>query len=171
MEPRVDIYDFSEKWSSEIAQYNFTQVPNLLLGCQGHLDLTDGELLTLIHLLTFWFSTKSRVFPSITTLTKFSHKGYSTIQKRLRILEEKGFVKRRYNFGTSNTFDLTPCVQKLRKHQKVCASPPHKQGDDPSNSSSVPTSNPSNKEYQHLRIPNNNIWNFFAESIPQDRRD
>ena len=160
-----NIYGFSEKWSPEIEQYNFTQVPNLLLSCQGHLRLTDGEILTLIHLLTFWFSHDSRVYPTITTLTKFSHKGYSTIQKRLRVLEQKEFVKRRHKKGTSNTFDLIPCVIKLYKHQRVCSSPPRKQGDYEELLSSGGTSFPITKEYEAPRRPvSNNTENVLRIS-------
>lgn len=147
-------YGFSQKWSPEIEQYNFTQVPNLLLVCQGHLKLTDGELLTLIHLLTFWFSHEGHVYPSITTLGRFSHKGYSTVQKRLRVLEEKGFVKRRHKFGTSNTYDLTPCVAKLYKHQKFCSNLPHKRAVIGAKVKRLPSSLPINKEDQEPRRRN-----------------
>lgn len=156
-------YGFSEKWSPEIEQYNFTQVPNLLLACQGHLKLADGELVTLIHLLKFWFSHKSKVYPSIATLTKFSHKGYSTIQKRLRVLEEKEFIKRRHTFGTSNTYDLMPCVIKLYEHQKVCPSLPQKRGDYPPKTIGVTPSFSINKEYQERTRPSSKYTeNIFA---------
>lgn len=117
-------YSFAQKWSPEIEQYNFTQIPNLLLGCQGHLGLKDGEMITLIHLLTFWFSGQERVFPSIRTLTKFSGNGYSTIQKRLRSLEDKGFLVRKHRMHTSNSYVLTGCIKQLIKHQRICESPP-----------------------------------------------
>lgn len=141
-------YAFSEKWSPEVEQYSFTQIPNLLLGCQGHLKLRDGELLTLIHLLTFWFDHDGEVYPSIATLTRFSHKGYSTIQRRLRVLEEKGFVKRRHKFGMSNTYDLKPCVAKLYKHQAICHDLPHKRAPKKVKVRSLPSPLTSNKEYQ-----------------------
>lgn len=121
------IYQFDKKWSKEIDLYNFTQVPNLLLSCQGHLKITDGELITLIHLLTFWYSNGSRVYPTITTLRKFSHKSYPTIQKRLRRLEEKGFIRRVHRYGTSNRYDLTKCVELLKQHVKVCPAEHRKQ--------------------------------------------
>lgn len=160
-------YGFSEKWSPEIEEFNFTQVPNLLLACQGHLGLTDGETLTLIHLLTFWFSHNSRVYPSITRLCKFSHKGYSTVQRRLRKLEEKQFVKRRHKRGTSNTYDLIPCVIKLYEHQKVCTQLPRKQGDYQNKLRSVPASIVTSKEYEVLKRPKlknteNNIADIFS---------
>jgi len=144
-------YKFNGKWSPEIAKYNFTQVPNLLLGCQAHLGLTDGELVTLIQLLTYWFRHESRVYPSITTLTKFSHKGYSTVQKRLRSLESKGFINRRHNFGTSNTYDLHYCARKLYQHQKVCTDPPRNRAASVTTMRSLPSSLTSNKEYEARR--------------------
>lgn len=144
-------YGFAEKWSPEIEIYNFTQVPNLLLACQGHLKLTDGELVTLIHLLKFWFNHDSRVYPSITTLSKFSHKGYSTIQKRLRTLEQKGFIKRRRTYKTSNTYDLIPCVVRLYKHQNICKSLPPKRGQYKSFLMNGHTSLLINKEDEYLK--------------------
>lgn len=154
--PKNDGYSFEEKWSPEIAIYNFTQVPNLLLACQGHLGLKDGELITLIHLFTYWFGHDSRIYPSIETLCRFSQNGYSTVQRRLRILEQKEFLKRRHQFGTSNTYDIIPCVIKLHKHQKVCPNPPRKQGEYRiRNDRSVP-SILINKEYEAKRVSLNN---------------
>jgi hypothetical protein len=51
--PAVDIaaYRFEKKWSFEVMMYGFTQIPNLLVCCQGHLAITDGEMITLISLL------------------------------------------------------------------------------------------------------------------------
>lgn len=155
MYPEQEKYAFASKWSSEIAERNFTQVPNLLLACQGHLKLKDGELLTLLHLLTFQFSTNSQIYPTITTLTKFSHKGYSTVQRRLRQLEKKGYVKRRHRLGTSNYYDLTPCVEKLNAHTSVCtsATTSTKRGVLLEKVRNVPPSFLINKEYETLNIP------------------
>lgn len=154
MFPDNDNYSFAEKWSAEIANYNFTQVPNLLLSCQGHLKLKDGELLTLIHLLTFWFIWDGEIYPTIMTLTKFSNKGYSTVQKRLRNLEEKGFIQRCPRLYTSNEYDLKPCVKKLQEHLEICEKLPLKRGEYREKTVSPLPSLPINKEYQHLTILN-----------------
>ena len=146
-------YSFSDKWSDEIEKFNFTQVPNILLGCQGHLRITDGELLTLIHLLTFWFSSESKIYPSITTLTKFSHKGYSTVQARLTRLEKKGFITRKQTRGTSNIYSLVPCVEKLDRHIQVCTRLPRKQGEHLVNVRTVPPWFLMTKEYENLKRP------------------
>lgn len=169
VETNETYYNFSDKWSADIEQFNFTQVPNLLLGCQGHLHLTDGELLTLIHLQTFWYSSKGRIFPSITTLTKFSHKHYSTIQARLMKLEKKGFIKRTQSRGTSNTYSLVPCVEKLNRHIQVCARLPRKQGEQLLNVRRVDPWFSMTKEYETLTRPTlMNTWargNFNDESL------
>lgn len=159
-------YNFSDKWSADIEEFNFTQVPNLLLGCQGHLHLTDGELLTLIHLQTFWYSNGSRIFPSITTLTKFSHKGYSTIQARLMKLEKKGFIKRSHTRGTSNTYSLTPCVERLNRHIQVCKNPPRKQGEQLVKVGRVAPSFLMTKEYEALTRPT--LTNTLQEGTSAD---
>ena len=152
-------FTFSEKWSHQIEQLSFTQVPNLLLRCQGHLKLTDGELLTLIHLTTFWFNSDSKVYPSITTLSRFSLKGYSTIQARLMNLERKGFVKRRHQLGTSNVYDLTQCVEKLNEHASVCDKLPQKQGVKILKSSNPLSWISMSKEYEGLRRQSpENTW-------------
>jgi predicted transcriptional regulator len=151
MKANKNEFGFSEKWSPEIEQHGFTQVPNLLLACQGHLGLKDGELTTLLQLLTFWFDHDGRVYPSIATLARFSHKGYSTVQKRLRALEEKDFVKRHRNEGTSSNYDLTPCVIQLYKHQKVCEKPLHRRSRLRVEMKRQPSSFPTNKQYEPKR--------------------
>lgn len=152
MYPNEERYSFAKHWSPEIAEFNFTQVPNILLGCQGHLEITDGELLTLLHLLTFRFKPDSDIWPSITLLTRFSEKHFTTIQKRLRILEQKGFVKRIHIQGTSNRYDISPCIRKLNKHIKVCKHLPRKQAVPTAALTGLPSSYSSSKEDEDLNI-------------------
>ncbi|MDB5162584.1 MAG: regulatory protein GntR [Candidatus Saccharibacteria bacterium] len=161
MDEERTYYGFSDKWTYEVEEFNFTQIPNLLLSCQGHMGLSDGEILTFIHLLTFWFSNESKVFPSITTLTRFSNKGYSTIQARLKKLEDKGFIKRIHQDGTSNRYNLSPGVHILNEHIRYCPRPPRKRARSELKTSRVPSSYPINKEDEALRTSNlNNTWNI-----------
>lgn len=148
METDSKDYSFSRKWSSEINQYNFTQIPNLLIECQAHMGLTDGETITLIHLLKFWYDHESKVYPSINTLKRYSEKDFSTIQRRLKVLEEKGFLKRIRRSGTSNTYDMKLCARKLHEHQKVCIDPPRKQSGVTVKKQRVDTSFLPTKEYE-----------------------
>lgn len=147
-------YGFTGKWSKEIEEYGFTQIPNLLLHCHGHLGLTDGEMITLIHLLIFRFHEDSKVYPSILTLAGFSLKGYSTIQKRLKDLEDKGFIERIQRYYTSNIFNLEPCVIKLMEHHRICENLPRKRAFAIQNLESLDLSFLGNKEYEFLKRRN-----------------
>lgn len=114
-------YGFSDKWSPEISVHGFTQVPNILLTCQGSLELKHGELVTLLQLMSFWFKNGGEVYPSISRLAGRSNKGYSTTQRYLKSLEVKGFIERKQVINSSNRYNLKPCVNKLYKHQKSCS--------------------------------------------------
>jgi len=169
MEKNGKDYSFINKWSPEIEKYNFTQVPNLLISCQGHLGLKDSEMLTLVHLMTFWFDHNSKIFPTIDTLSKFSNKGYSTIQKRLKYLEDKGFIKRRQKIGSSTRYDLIPCVTKLYQHQNVCQNPPRERYVRVTRTKGQPTSYTKNKQYEFLKRPK--AKNTKLSTIASERFD
>lgn len=163
----LDSHKFEQKWSFEVMMYGFTQVPNLLISCQGHLKITDGEMMTLLSLLTHWYRHDTKIYPSIERLAKFSHKGYSTVQKRLRTLEQKGFIKRRHSGGKTTTYDILPCVAALYRHSLVCPEPPRKQSRYWDKTRSVPTSIITNKEdearrRQHLRNNKNPSDSTFS---------
>ena len=143
--------NFTQKWTAETSEFGFTQIPNLLIICQGHLGLTDGELVTLIELLKFWYDYDSRIFPSIETLAKYSGRGYSTVQRRLKNLEKKGFIKRKHRFATSDDYDMYPCVAKLYKHQEICASLSQYRGDDWQGLGSLPSSVSTDKQYEAIK--------------------
>lgn len=146
---------FEKKWSPEIAKYGFTQIPNLLINCQGHLEITDNELVTLIQLISFWFNHDGQIYPSIARLSKYSLKGYSTIQARLKKLHSKDLIKIVPNIGNTNHYDIVPFINKLYEHQKSCKDPPYKQVGDNSDMSSPPSLFLRNKEYEPKRKFNN----------------
>lgn len=160
-------YGFSNKWSPETGANGFTQVPNILLTCQGSLHLTHGELVTLLQLMSFWFEHKSSVYPTIARLAKRSSKGYSTTQRNLKSLEDKGFIKRKHVFGSSNRYDLSPCAIRLHKHQgtcKQCLLSAQNRGVNISKRSRPPYSKTTEKEYLPKRPKNNTNKNFYGLS-------
>jgi predicted transcriptional regulator len=141
-------YRFSAKWGEEVASYGFTQIPNVLISCQGHLGLTDGEFTILCHLFSYWFSQEGKVYPAIQTLCDRSGKKYSTIQKRLAGLEKKGFVQRVHRIGNSSVYNFEVCAEKMTLHVLNCHSPPHKMYRDWRKSIGIPTSKLNTKEYE-----------------------
>lgn len=146
-----DRYGFSKKWSPEIEQYGFTQTPNILLACEGHLGLKDGEVVVLLQLIMHWFRHNGQVYPSIASLAGYSNKGYSTVQKTLSSLEKKGFIKRRRRNGTSSIYDIKYCAIKLHEHQNVCPTPLHRRSKVKVKIEHSLASNTTNKEYEPKR--------------------
>lgn len=108
---------FEKKWGKD---FSFTQIPNTLIYCQGHLGLTDRELVILIQLISHWFSAYKNPYPGIKRLGAYSGKCYSTVQGSLMELEKKGFLFRDERPGTSNMYDLYPGVCKAIDHKNVC---------------------------------------------------
>jgi DNA-binding MarR family transcriptional regulator len=159
--------EFEHQWGSSVALYKFTQVPNALLNCQGHLKLDDGELLTYIHLVSFRFHSYSEIFPSIKTLCMFSHKSYPTVQKRLKRLESKGYIKRIRRFNSSNKYDITPGIRKLSKHLKNCPRTPRIFEKAPVINEAQYPSLTTNKEYEDKTLTTNNTetLSFSGQNI------
>jgi hypothetical protein len=160
-----DKFSFQRKWSPEIEAYGFLQVPNLLVTCQGHLGLSDGEFVVLMQLIKFWYHHGGEVYPSITTLSKYSNKGYSTTQRKLCSLERKGFIKRRRGLRVTNTYDLKYCAIKLYNHQKKCTEITQKRGVTVSKVSSTDTSISINKEYEAIRRQNLSHWSTNSSNF------
>ena len=130
--------NFRRKWSNEVSELGFTQVPNLLITCQGHLGLKNGELIALLQLMKFWYDHDSRIFPAIDTLANYGGDSYPTAQRNLKNLEKKGFLKRQHRFGSSDNYDLNPCSEKLFEHVNLCPSVPQFLQDDWSDLSRLP---------------------------------
>lgn len=151
-------HSFTKTWSPEIERFGFTQIPNQLITCQGRLGLHDGELVTLIQLAKFRFGKKGKVYPAINTLASYTGKSYTTVQKRLKALEEKGFIRRKRNSGTSSNYDLSPLAAILYQHQKTCVFCPKMSRGVFVKVNTVPYSKPTYKEDQ-TRIPHSSLKN------------
>lgn len=151
-------YGFSNKWSHDTEANGFTQIPNVLLTCQGGLGISHSELVTLIQLISYWYKPDGDVNPSIATIARRANNGYSTTHRHLKSLEDKGFIKRIHRYGTSNRYDLKPCAIMLHRHQRsceLCIKISHKRGVKISKVSKVPSSKPIKKEYQQRRLNKN----------------
>lgn len=114
-----ETYLYAKKWGKNF-NVSFTQIPNSLIYCQGHLGLTDRELIILLQLISHWFRAERFPYPSQKRLGKYSGKCSSTVQRNLMNLELKGFLTRDERPGTSNMYDLIPCVYKIQDHIEEC---------------------------------------------------
>lgn len=112
-----------DKWG--LAGIKFTQIPNLLLDSKQRLELKDGELIVLLHLIKHWWSgDEQRPYPSKSKLAEVAGKDLRQIQRILKNLEtndvpvrnkwaeEPGYIERIPRHAESgrqrsNEFDLS----------------------------------------------------------------
>lgn len=113
--------DILSKWGKPVAERGFAQIPNLLFRINDLLadeyHLTTTEMVLLLHLLGSWWEKEKMPFPSMHTLAKRAGISERQVQRSLKALEEKGYIKKekakQKGIIASNVYDLTPVVEKL----------------------------------------------------------
>lgn len=111
-------HSVSKKWGAPLADNGWTAVPNMLLYCQKTLLLSPLDVNILLHLLTYWWSDDQNPFPSKKTIAQAIGVQPDTVRKRIKKLEEQGFVKREpredaNHRTTSNIYQLDGLIKAL----------------------------------------------------------
>lgn len=112
---------FIDKWSEEI-YYNgrFTMIPNLLLAFAHPLGITPAELVVLLNIESFRWNTKPP-HPSIPRLALRTGMSERHISRIIASLDRKDIIKRRKRRNQTNSYDITPLIEKL--HEIALAAP------------------------------------------------
>ncbi|MFY0562630.1 helix-turn-helix domain-containing protein [Archangium lansingense] len=105
-------YSFEERSTPLIAQRGFTPISSAFLSYYAQLNITVGEAMLLIHLMSFKW-TRDAPFPAISRLAKLMGCSERNIRKLCASLESVGYLKRVGRSGTSNQFDLSGLYAKL----------------------------------------------------------
>ena len=82
-----------KKWGVALDP-GFLLIPNSLLMRQHELQLGDGDLVVLLHLLMAWWHEGAHPFPHPGTIAKRMNVSARTVQRHLSRLEELGLVTR-----------------------------------------------------------------------------
>ncbi|MEK7059298.1 MAG: helix-turn-helix domain-containing protein [Patescibacteria group bacterium] len=106
MKKQESSYSFKNKWSSEIAKWGYTPIPNLLIYNQSKLDITSSEMAVLLQLLTHMWDDR-HPYPAASTLCKRSGMALQTVRTNIRRLEAKGLLRRKFRKALSNEYELT----------------------------------------------------------------
>ncbi|MGB4101924.1 MAG: helix-turn-helix domain-containing protein [Alphaproteobacteria bacterium] len=114
--------DILSKWGGAVAERGFAQIPNYLLQINlfVHDDhkLSPTEMLVLLQLVASWWKKDQMPFPSMRTLSERSGISERQVQRAIKGLEIKGYLKRTKSklkgIIASNTYDLIPTVDMLR---------------------------------------------------------
>lgn len=117
-------------WGRTILSSGWTTVPNELLKNQSELDISNSELVLLIHLISFMHRASSKIFPSIEYLSERMNQDRRTIQRTIRRLETKDLIKKRIrstgnnDIGMTNVYDISPLMLKLIRIKLGTMPPP-----------------------------------------------
>jgi len=104
----------SEKWGAEIIHFGWTAIPNALLRNMGALGINPTEMVIICNLNRFWWEKDRLPFPSILKMADEMGVSSKTIERNLSSLEKKGLIVKKANTGKSNTYDMSPLIEKLR---------------------------------------------------------
>lgn len=107
------------RWTRGVLKHGFTIVPALMITNQDKLALSPEHFNVLLHLIYHWRNSEEDPYPTKKRLARLMGKSEKQVQRYLRDLEEKGFLRRimRYKTGrgqTSSGYDLTGLVNRLR---------------------------------------------------------
>lgn len=112
------------RWGKNAIDVNgWTGIPNLLLERQQELKIDPLDLNILLVLCKHWWEEDKMPYPSKATIADIVGREKSTVQTRIRGMEQRGLLKRvtRKNGQGgqgSNEYDLSGLVKKLRKLAK-----------------------------------------------------
>ncbi|PWF55352.1 helix-turn-helix domain-containing protein [Massilia glaciei] len=101
-----------EKWGVA-SRRGYQAVPHDLFRFQAQLQLSNGELVTLLNILDFWYRPEKAPFPGVTALAKRMGTDPRSVQRHLKTLEEKGYATREPGRAEKRNFRLDGLVKRL----------------------------------------------------------
>ncbi|WP_198148027.1 helix-turn-helix domain-containing protein [Elstera litoralis] len=105
-------------WGPYLSEAGFTIIPHHLLFINSlvteEMHLTASEIMLLITLISFQWKPKTKVFPSIKTLSNRSGISERQIQRLILGLEEKKYIIVNRRTSNVNIFDLSPCIELVK---------------------------------------------------------
>lgn len=109
----------NQKWGKDTMAANYAVIPSALIRGQARLGINATEFALLIHLVDHWWKPSEMPWPSKKTLAERLRVGEKTVQRAMARLEEEGLIQRKKRFNrtgarTSNEYDLTPLVERLK---------------------------------------------------------
>jgi len=115
---------FKQKWGDDFfTSRGFIQFPSALLEFAGHVGLTAQEISVILALL-YWKFSSTTPYPSMTTIADQINRHPRSVQRTLRGLEERGWIKITTTYfpdGSqgANLIDFTPLRREINKHGRL----------------------------------------------------
>ena len=83
-----------QKWGRALDYTGFQTVPNLLLAHQHQLELSNTDLVVLLHVNRFWWTRDQDPFPKPAHIAAQMGVHRRSVERCLKRLEQKGLIKR-----------------------------------------------------------------------------
>lgn len=101
-----------DKWGGA-AYRGYQAVPHDLFRFQAQLKLSNGELVTLLNILDFWWEAGKNPFPGASALAKRMDTTERSLQRHLKKLQDLGYAVRERGSDEKRRFNLDGLVEKL----------------------------------------------------------
>lgn len=102
------------KWGPA-AYRGYQAVPHDLFKFQAQLNLSNGELVTLLNILDFWWEAGKHPFPGVSALAKRMDTTERSVQRHLKKLQSLGYAVRERGNDEKRRFNLNGLIVKLTK--------------------------------------------------------
>ena len=108
--------EVSDRWTPALVQGGWTPVADYFLDSYTRLDpqLSTSEAMLIIHLMRHKWD-RDMPFPGFKTLARRMGVSATAVRNHARSLEQKGYLRRHVQIGTTNRFDLEPLFAALEK--------------------------------------------------------
>ena len=110
----------ADRWTKSLAKDGFVPVVNYFLDHYHELkpyDLTHGEAMFVIHLMRYKWD-KASPYPAFKTLAERMGVSDKQTRRYAQKLETKNLLRREFQKGSPNKFDLSPLFRALEKHRE-----------------------------------------------------
>lgn len=119
LKPAVTVKQSEKKFGQAVMSRGQYIVPAILLRAQARLNVSSTQMVVLLQLLDFWWTTESSAHPSIATVAERMAMSTKQVQRTVDALVEKGLIKKinRTMPGrgkTSNQYKFDGLVKKLQ---------------------------------------------------------
>lgn len=113
-----DAHAIQDRWGAGLGG-GFVVIPSVLLQHQGELGLDCEEMVVLANLLSHWWHDERMPYPRTESIAKRTGISRRTVQRRIKQLEVKGFLKRRAMLSEETArgltqYDLHGTVERLK---------------------------------------------------------
>lgn len=115
--PEKTLKENEKKWGKPLLSAGWSLLPTVIVEKQDVLGLNANDVNILMHIIARWWYKERLPFPSIGQIAKVMGVHRSTVQRRIRDMEDRGLLERiprtnRSRGQLNNAYDLSGLIRK-----------------------------------------------------------